>query len=543
MLTKKFKRNYHKDWLKQLDSSESKQDRKWFNYFKKENDSIIDEFLALNKQIPDLQFKFKESDLRNLYVELYQEIGNKFAKWYASNFDKYIAKNISVEYNDIWNEKFAYIGGQVAGERVVSIAGNRRKEFVKTLKRYMADPDFQSMNEARAGRILRKKFDELTVSNAKRIVRTESVNAANYATNQSAVDIFGKENLKKEWIATLDNRVRIDHIEANGQVVNMEENFLVGGEELAYPGDSRGSAANVINCRCTNAPFPKEEVIEESIPERIEPMPVRVPGQRIIQEERPKFYPSQIDELKELGFQLGDDDGYLRNFVKPVNFKIVKNSTKNYYRPSENTIYLGVKNTLDNWWTKGNGKGVLVHEIGHSIHTTRKLSYNVGVNNHYAHPKFAEKMKDWRDRLLVNKRFNVDKMSDMFEKLDTKGLLKINNSALANNLNRGEGVFTPLDNARKLFPNIPESKVTFDWVTTNDFFGAINNMKYFGFGHSKRYYIKKKSNSFAEVFANVYEWKYNGNVIMEKYFPQLYKEALDLLDELLESGEFTPIKL
>ena len=80
----------------------------------------------------------------------------------------------------------------------------------------------------------------------------------NYATNQSATDVFGKENLQKEWIATLDERVRIDHAEANGQVVDMDKNFLVGGEELAYPGDSRGSAANVINCRCTNAPFPKE---------------------------------------------------------------------------------------------------------------------------------------------------------------------------------------------------------------------------------------------------------------------------------------------
>ena len=43
----------------------------------------------------------------------------------------------------------------------------------------------------------------------------------------------------------------------------MDKNFLVGGEELSYPGDSRGSAANVINCRCTNAPFPKEETLNE----------------------------------------------------------------------------------------------------------------------------------------------------------------------------------------------------------------------------------------------------------------------------------------
>jgi len=98
----------------------------------------------------------------------------------------------------------------------------------------------------------------MSISNAKRIVRTESVNAANYATNQSATDVFGKENLQKEWIATFDKRTRIDHIQANGQIVDMDKNVLVGGEELAYPGDSRGSDANVINCRCTNAPFPKE---------------------------------------------------------------------------------------------------------------------------------------------------------------------------------------------------------------------------------------------------------------------------------------------
>ena len=258
MLTKKFKKNYHKDWLNQLDIEEAKQDKKWTKYLVNENNQIIDEFLKANKQIPDLQFKFKDIDLINLYVELYQEVGNKFAKWYAQNFKKYITKNIDIDYEDIWNEKFAYIGSQVAGARVVSVGGNRKKELVRVLQKYMADPDFQSMNEVQAGRILRKKFKNMSVNNAKRIVRTESVNAANYATNQSATDVFGKENLQKEWIATFDNRTRIDHIEANGQVVDMDKNFLVGGEELSYPGDSRGSAANVINCRCTNAPFPKE---------------------------------------------------------------------------------------------------------------------------------------------------------------------------------------------------------------------------------------------------------------------------------------------
>lgn len=258
MLTKQFKKSYQKDWLNQLDIAEAKQDKKWASYFKRESNIIIDEFLKANKQIPDLQFKFKDDDLINLYVELYQEVGNRLAKWYAGNFQKYIQKDISNDYKDIWNAKFAYIGNQVAGERVVSVGVNRRKEFRRVLKRFMQNPEFQAMNEAQAGRILRKKFNDMSVANAKRIVRTESVNAANYATNQSAVDTFGIENLQKEWIATFDDRVRIDHIQANGQVVDMDKKFLVGGEELSYPGDSAGSAANVINCRCTNAPFPKE---------------------------------------------------------------------------------------------------------------------------------------------------------------------------------------------------------------------------------------------------------------------------------------------
>ncbi len=29
------------------------------------------------------------------------------------------------------------------------------------------------------------------------------------------------------------------------------EAFTVGGEKLMYPGDSAGSASNIINCRCT----------------------------------------------------------------------------------------------------------------------------------------------------------------------------------------------------------------------------------------------------------------------------------------------------
>ena len=38
------------------------------------------------------------------------------------------------------------------------------------------------------------------------------------------------------------------------QIVDLSEDFDVGGEHLSAPGDPRGSAGSVINCRCTIGP-------------------------------------------------------------------------------------------------------------------------------------------------------------------------------------------------------------------------------------------------------------------------------------------------
>ena len=57
-----------------------------------------------------------------------------------------------------------------------------------------------------------------------------------------------------EWISQRDTRVRPAHASADGQIVNMGTPFTVGGEALMFPKDPRGSASNVINCRCFTRP-------------------------------------------------------------------------------------------------------------------------------------------------------------------------------------------------------------------------------------------------------------------------------------------------
>ena len=61
----------------------------------------------------------------------------------------------------------------------------------------------------------------------------------------------------KGWHAGGPNP-RAHHAKANGQVVGLDEKFVVMGEEMSYPGDPAGSAKNVCGCHCSMLPVLKE---------------------------------------------------------------------------------------------------------------------------------------------------------------------------------------------------------------------------------------------------------------------------------------------
>lgn len=63
-------------------------------------------------------------------------------------------------------------------------------------------------------------------------------------------------DLRKQWLhIPASFAPRIMHIEASGQVVDVDKPFLVGVEELMYPRDPNGSAWNTINCHCLQRPY------------------------------------------------------------------------------------------------------------------------------------------------------------------------------------------------------------------------------------------------------------------------------------------------
>lgn len=57
--------------------------------------------------------------------------------------------------------------------------------------------------------------------------------------------------LKQQWMSTLDNRTRHEHIKLDGQIQPVGKPFVVDGYKIYYPGDPSAEPFLVYNCRCT----------------------------------------------------------------------------------------------------------------------------------------------------------------------------------------------------------------------------------------------------------------------------------------------------
>jgi SPP1 gp7 family putative phage head morphogenesis protein len=93
-----------------------------------------------------------------------------------------------------------------------------------------------------------------TVSNADRAAATRQArtsitsarNGARQEVAERAVDMG--IDIKKRWLATLDDRTRDTHQHLDGETVTVDAKFSNG---LMFPGDPEGKPGELYNCRCT----------------------------------------------------------------------------------------------------------------------------------------------------------------------------------------------------------------------------------------------------------------------------------------------------
>lgn len=151
------------------------------------------------------------------------------------------------------------------GNRLVRLPDEVYSLIVREVERGIALGEGVPDIAARVQTVLTATGSEYWPNRARTVARTETmaaVNAGAYAGALQDAEERGDPAPFKVWLATDDTRTRPTHDDADGQRTLLSEPFIVGGARILYPGDPRGPAQEVINCRCTFLPVTLGETLD-----------------------------------------------------------------------------------------------------------------------------------------------------------------------------------------------------------------------------------------------------------------------------------------
>ena len=517
------KDKWQKAFEKELNKAEKRQSSKVRRYYKNQYYKGAESFLSSGQT--SFQLLFSTSELIKIYRDLYSDIGLQFAKWYARNFDKYIKKGVNPnQYVDEWQNSFASYGSAVGAERVTLVSGTAKATLQKVTQNLMTDIDFQNLGIAEKTRILRSQFNRYSAFQAERLVRTEATSAANFATLKSANTIFPAADMMKEWIASFDDRTRSTHAEAGAsEPVPQNEPFMVGGALMMYPGDPSGPASEVINCRCSIAPFPKETA-------------------------------QATGEITDINFGLGGGTrtGYgLGDFVADVGSTVASGVTETNYKNKIDEILATnpnvPKNIIDliddfdgfdlsifehfKKLQKLNIKKVRANHTGGIISMDKRTIPHI-TNTVYIHESghFVADSRSWIIRGIF--RGEKDRAAKPLEQIFSKWKKDILNKS---NIKKYFDEINSL--SYESFETIGKklgytnSRIFLDDMgSLKDTFGALTKER-IGGGHGVSYY-KKVNKQWHEFIAHAYENRFQGNKLFKSMYPEMYDDMIKMVDEL-----------
>jgi hypothetical protein len=514
--------NWADQFEKQLSKAERTSIRDFTEFYRAEYNDAIDQFLkSQSMTTATAQAFFQDSKYVAMYEGMYSKIGLQFANWYSKNVEKYMPKADAGNMQSIWANAFAFMGNQVGTQSAIMVSSTAQATLTNTIRQFMSDPIFMSAGEKVQAKMLRQRFDYLADYQARRIVRTEATNAANYATEQAALNLFPGADMTKTWKSGYDARVRDAHRAANGQVVPFNSKFSVGGESLQRPGDPSASASNRINCRCSMIVLPKAgaqtigpritnigfgmaqaDVVDAISSAMLAPEVIAtvVAETAVVEAQAQKelMRPDNWNEVVPKGVQINDD--YLELLKNTPNFK--SNTKGSFYSSLTNTIEIDIKRHNAETISK-----VLAHEFGHAIHfqqgwvTFTKLDSSIEL-------------------LMKNQ------LESIYGK--AKGIER------AKIINSYNNKFWPDPELRAKFPQLSDKAYGEMIAATADYFGALTKNQ-IGWGHTNSYYkgTYGKNVQAMEMIAHAFENKYVGNPVFKELFPVEYEQSIKLLDDLI----------
>ncbi|NGO70508.1 phage minor head protein [Streptomyces boncukensis] len=193
------------------------------------------------------------------------DAGPDWAGWPdASVWTRLVQRHIAPAWRAVWGRSYRRTAPQApdgAGEGRADDEGESLAERLRgfpgrvweRLRRAVRD----GLDRGESPAQLRDRVATLTTlegwtGDALTMTRTEVHTALNAGALAAALDEQARTRRPwtKVWLATNDARTRATHRAAEGQQQPLRQPFTVGAAALQFPGDPRGPAGEVINCRC-----------------------------------------------------------------------------------------------------------------------------------------------------------------------------------------------------------------------------------------------------------------------------------------------------
>ena len=206
--------------------------------------------------------KISDKALKKTIYKLHLAMGTKMALISESVVKKSVkGVYVPMEFKSAKTDAFQYAIIQVLqNDGLDQLAADITNTTKEQIRRFLIQSAEQNLTLPQTIALLRTSG--ITDYRAELIARTETGRAANIGSMVGAT-ATGLVTIK-EWIAARDNRTRreprdhTDHLIMDGTKLPMEKQFQVpnnkvglGYELMDHPCDSKASAANVCNCRCT----------------------------------------------------------------------------------------------------------------------------------------------------------------------------------------------------------------------------------------------------------------------------------------------------
>jgi hypothetical protein len=227
-------------------------ERKAYRVVQKHIKKILGEIPLNNISLSNYQIlvysNITEDKIKEMFIDIYTTVGYDYNKRIKKEIER-TTKNVLFS-DSFLQDILVFLSGE--GEaKIVSVRGTLIEDIIKAIEDKLKN-DTSLINLQNAIYEIVQRSQQFYKWQALRIARTETTFASAYAAMRAASQ--SNFEMTKEWVAAKDDRTRKDHRLENGQIVDFNDPFIMNdGSQLQYPGDPKGTASQVINCRCTIA--------------------------------------------------------------------------------------------------------------------------------------------------------------------------------------------------------------------------------------------------------------------------------------------------